>query len=338
MHNKTGVLLVNLGSPDSTDVKDVRKYLDEFLMDERVIDLPYILRALLVKGIILRTRPKRSARAYAKIWQADGSPLISISRKLKDLIQARVTNPIELGMRYGNPSIESGIDALLTKNDALERIYLIPLYPHYALASFETVVEKVRSVLAAKKANVKLEIHPPFYNEPEYIDALATEIHSHAQNRFDYYLFSYHGIPYRHLRKCDPTGSHCTKTRDCCENPSIAHATCYRHQIKTTTALVAAKLGLQEKQYGIAYQSRLKGDSWLQPYTDEVLAQLPAQGVKKLAVICPAFVSDCLETLEEIAMEGKKTFLENGGQEFLQIPCLNTSEKWVKTLSGYARS
>ncbi len=328
-----GVLLVNLGSPDSTSVKDVRRYLDEFLMDERVLDIPWLTRRLLLSGIILRTRPKRSAKAYSKVWQDTGSPLIYISEQVKERVQLRTEAPVALGMRYGNPSIASALVELQKKG--VSEIRMIPLYPHYAMSSYETVVVKAKEELAKLNWDVPLKVMPPFYEDPKYIDALVASAEEALQQDYDQILFSYHGIPERHLHKPDPTDQHCLKVDNCCEKPSEAHAYCYRHQVFATTRAFVKKAGIPEDKYRVTFQSRLGRIPWLQPYTDQVLEQLPEEGHKKILVICPSFVSDCLETLEEIAMEGKKDFEEAGGDELVAIPCMNTHERWIETLADW---
>ncbi|NNC69631.1 MAG: ferrochelatase [Flavobacteriaceae bacterium] len=331
---KKGVLLVNLGSPDSTSTKDVRRYLDEFLMDERVIDIPYWKRYLLIKGIILNTRPKRSAAAYKKIWWNEGSPLVVISERFKEKVAEKLHIPVSLGMRYGSMSIKNGIQELV--DDGVEEILLVPLYPHYAMSSYETVVEKAKQVNRDHYPTIKMDVLPVFYNNNEYIKALASNIKSHL-NGFDYdhVLFSYHGIPERHIYKSDTTNSHCKIDGSCCETASKAHRTCYRHQCFETTKAIVQELELAEGTYSNSFQSRLLKDPWLKPYTDFELEKFPKEGKKKLAVITPAFVSDCLETLEEIAMEGKEEFLEAGGEEFKYIPCLNDDDLWVNVMAGW---
>lgn len=328
---KKGILLVNLGSPDSTNVKDVRKYLDEFLMDERVIDIPYWKRYLLIKGIILNTRPKRSAAAYKKIWWDEGSPLVVISERFKEKVAEKLQIPVALGMRYGSMSIKKGLQELV--DEGVEEVLLIPLYPHYAMSSYETVVEKAKEVNRANFPNIKMDVLPVFYNNKAYIKALASSIKSHL-NGFDYdhVLFSYHGIPERHIYKSDTTKSHCKIDGSCCETPSNAHRTCYRHQCFETTKAVVKELELKEGTYSNSFQSRLLKDPWLKPYTDFELEKFPKEGKKKLAVVTPAFVSDCLETLEEIAMEGKEEFLEAGGTNYKHIPCLNDNDDWVDVM------
>jgi len=331
---KKGVLLVNLGSPDSTKVKDVRRYLDEFLMDERVIDIPYWKRFLLIKGIILNVRPKKSAAAYKKIWWKEGSPLVVISERFADKVKRNLDVPLALGMRYGSMSIEKALNEL--KEQDVTEVFLIPLYPHYAMSSFETVVEKTKDLINASFKNMSLEVKPVFYNDPEYIRVMSENLKEQLEGfDYDHILFSYHGIPERHIFKGDPTGSHCKLDGTCCEVSSEAHKTCYRHQCFETTKGMVKELGLKEGTYRNSFQSRLLKDPWLKPYTDHELEAMPEQGIKKLAVITPAFVADCLETLEEIAMEGKEEFLAFGGEEFRHISCLNESEAWVEVVKNW---
>ena len=332
-----GILLVNLGSPDSTDVADVKRYLNEFLMDERVIDLPYWLRKFVVEGIVLNTRPKKSAAAYRKIWWEEGSPLIVLSQRLLHKLQAKVAEPVALGMRYGNPSIKAGIESLLAQQADLEEIFLIALYPHYAMSSFETVVVKAREVIAKDFPHLGLSVQKAFYDEPAYIDVLTRSIQDFLTDEVDHLLFSYHGVPERHVKKGDFSKSHCLKVENCCSHTHACQSVCYRHQVIRTSDLVAEKLGLSRDEYTIAFQSRLGPDPWLKPYTAKTLEEFPERGIKKLAVVCPAFVSDCLETMEEIGMEGKEDFLNAGGTDFTMIPCLNDDDAWVEVLAGYIR-
>ncbi|MEO6636752.1 MAG: ferrochelatase [Ginsengibacter sp.] len=332
--SKKGILLMNLGSPDSTDVADVKKYLDQFLMDERVIDKSWLTRALLVKGIIVPFRAPKSAEAYKTIWTKDGSPLVVLTRQLQAALQSKIDEPVEIAMRYGNPSPEQAFDALLQRAPNLEEVIALPLYPHYAMSSYETAVEYAREVHDKNKYAFKLSFIDPFYNEPHYIDALAGVFRPYIEKDYDQLLFSYHGVPGRHIRKSDTTGNHCLQVENCCEIASPAHAHCYRHQVFTTTRLVTEKLNIPKDKYSISFQSRL-GKGWLTPFTDIRLAEMPAEGIKKLLIVCPAFVSDCLETLEEIAIRGKEIFMEAGGESFEMIPCLNTHPLWVKAIEGY---
>lgn len=325
---KKGVILTNLGSPDTTDLKDVRKYLTQFLMDERVIDISYIKRLLLVRGIIVPFRTPKSAEAYKTIWWSEGSPLITISKQLQAAVQQHLDMPVELCMRYGNPTPKAAYDKLLAANPELEEVIILPLYPHYAMSSFETAVEYMKQVHAEHGYNFKLNFIGPYYNNAGYIQALAESMKPYLEKEYDQILFSYHGIPGRHLRKTDPTKNHCLTVHDCCNVASPAHAFCYRHQVFETTRLVTEKLGIPKNKFSLSFQSRL-GKGWLEPFTDIRLEQLPKQGVKKLLILCPAFVSDCLETLEEIAMRGKETFMEAGGETYEMIPCMNTQQPWV---------
>lgn len=335
-NSKKGIILINLGSPDSTKVPDVRKYLDEFLMDERVIDKPWLFRALLVKGIIVPFRAPKSAEAYEKIWTDEGSPLIVHTKHLQKALQSRIDEPVEIAMRYGNPTPEDAYEALLKKQPDINEVIVLPLYPHYAMSSYETGVEYMKEVYNKKKYPFKVSFIPPFYNEENYLNALAENIRPYLDQKHDHILFSYHGIPGRHIRKSDVTGCHCLETENCCETPSPAHEFCYRHQVKTTTKLVTEKLGIPTEKYSISFQSRL-GKGWLEPFTDFRLAEMPKEGIKNLLILCPAFVSDCLETLEEIAMRGKDIFMLAGGESFTMIPCLNTHPLWVDAVEKYMR-
>jgi ferrochelatase len=333
---KKGIVLMNLGSPDSTEVKDVRRYLKEFLMDERVIDVPYLVRSFLINGIIVPFRAPKSAEAYKTIWTKDGSPLVVLTRQLQKAMQQQVEQPVEIAMRYGNPTPQAAFDNLLKNNPDLEEVLAIPLYPHYAMSSFETAVESAKEVHEQNKYPFKLHFLKPFYNEPHYINALAENIKPFLQKEHDHILFSYHGIPGRHIRKSDITGAHCLKIENCCEVASPAHAHCYRHQVFTTTRLVMEQLNIPKDKYSISFQSRL-GKGWLEPFTDIRLVEMPKEGIKKLLILCPAFVSDCLETLEEIDERGKEEFIKAGGESFTMIPCLNTNPLWVNVLANWVK-
>ncbi len=329
------VLLVNLGSPDSTSVGDVRRYLNEFLMDGRVIDTPWPLRRLIV-GMILINRPKQSAEAYRKIWLPEGSPLIVTSRKVQAKLQELVPAvPVELAMRYQNPSIKSAIRKLKEQN--IDKVFLIPLFPHYAMSSYETAVARVLEVAGVIAPKMKIVVQPPYGDAPDYIAALVDSAANHLEAGYDHLLFSFHGIPERHLRKSDPTGGHCLTVPNCCETASPAHATCYRAQCFKTMAAFVEQAGIPANQCSISFQSRLGRDPWLKPYTDYELVDLPKRGYKRLLVICPAFVSDCLETLEEIGLRGRETFLAAGGEWFAQIPCLNAHPLWISALEKMVR-
>jgi ferrochelatase len=326
------VLLVNLGSPDSPSVPDVRRYLREFLMDGRVLDVNWLVRFCIVNFAILPSRPKQSAHAYHSIWTPEGSPLIVTSRHLCDKLQQTVTVPVELAMRYQNPSISAAVRALAEKG--VQQTLLVPLFPHYAMSSFETAVERVKEVASRLAPQMKITVQPPCYDHPDYIAALAASAQDFLAQGFDHLLFSFHGLPERHLRKSDSTGSHCLATENCCQTSSPAHATCYRAQCFKTVAAFVRQTNLPAEKYSVAFQSRLGRDPWLKPYTDYELPRLVERGVKRLLVICPAFVADCLETLEEIGIRGRETFLSAGGKDFTLIPCLNEHPLWVQGLSG----
>jgi protoporphyrin/coproporphyrin ferrochelatase len=331
---KKGVLLVNLGSPDSPTAKDVKPYLDEFLMDERVIDVNPVLRNIIVRGIILNTRPKKSAEAYSKIWWEEGSPLIVISERFMEKVKQHTELPIALGMRYGSMTIINALQEL--KDQGVDEVFLVPLYPHYAMSSYETVVVKVLEVQKQDFPEMEITTLPAFYSNPDYVKILSESIAEGLKNfDYDHILFSYHGIPERHIKKSDPTNFHCQLNGACCKTNSVAHHTCYRHQCYDTTELVKKQLGLPEDKVSTSFQSRLGSDPWLQPFTDKEFERLGQAGVKKLAVITPAFVSDCLETLEEIAMEGKHQFQEAGGGDYIHIPCLNDRDEWAQLMAKW---
>lgn len=322
---------MNLGSPDSTSVKDVRKYLNEFLMDGRVIDIPFLARTLLVKGIIVPFRAPKSAEAYRTIWTENGSPLVEFTRQLQNKVQQQIDFPVTIAMRYGSPSPKDAYEELLRKADGLEEVILFPQYPHYAMSSYETAVEYMKEVHEKEKYRFKLTVIKPYYNDVHYIRAMCENIKPHLEQAYDHLLFSYHGVPARHLKKSDITGCHCMQVENCCDKDSPAHAYCYRHQCFATTKLIIEQLRIPANKYSISFQSRL-GKGWLKPFTDIRLGQMPKEGIKKLLIICPAFVSDCLETLEEIAIRGKEIFVEAGGENYAMIPCLNIHPLWVKAI------
>ena len=325
-----GVLLVNLGSPNSPSVHDVRKYLREFLMDGRVLDAPWPVRFCVVNFAILPFRPKASAHAYRKIWMPEGSPLVITSRHVQKKLQGRLTKPVELAMRYQNPSIKSALRKLAEKG--VTDLLIIPLFPHYAMSSYESAVQRVKVIAAKLTPQIKIKIQPPYFDAADYIAALVASAKNHLEGGYDHLLFSFHGIPERHLRKSDPTGCHCLRVENCCELPSPAHATCYRAQCFKTVAAFVAQAGVPKEKYSVAFQSRLGRDPWLKPYSDLEIEKFPARGIKKLLVICPSFVSDCLETIEEMGIRGRETFRAAGGDEFTLIPCMNEHPLWLDAL------
>ena len=254
---RRGIVLMNLGSPDSTEVKDVRKYLNEFLMDKRVIDIPYLQRLLLVRGIIVPFRAPKSAEAYRTIWWKGGSPLIELTKQLQKKVQQELTEPVTIAMRYGNPTPAIAYDELLQRDPAIEEVILLPLYPHYAMSSYETAVEYMKEVHAKGKYKFRLTTIKPYYNDADYINAMIENIRPYLAQEYDHILFSYHGVPGRHIKKSDVTGKHCLQAENCCEVNSEAHKFCYRHQCFTTTKLITSQLNIPADKDSIAFQSRL---------------------------------------------------------------------------------
>ena len=331
---KRAVLLVNLGSPASTSVADVRAYLREFLGDERVIDAPsQPWRSMLLEGIILRTRPKKSAHAYEQVWTKEGSPLVVTSRSVRQKLAATLgaDTPVYLAMRYGQPSIASVVAQIA--DDGVDELLLFPQYPHYAMSSWETVVVRVMEEVARQTPRPHVTTVQPFYTDPDYIDALHAVSAPYLAQPHDFLLFSYHGLPERHMRKADSSHSHCLLVPDCCITCSPAHATCYKAQCLATTRALVARAGIAAHRHSVSFQSRLLGEPWLRPFTDHELERLPKAGVRKLVVICAAFTADCLETLEEIQQQGRETFLAAGGESFTQIPCLNDHPAFIDFLA-----
>lgn len=326
------VLLLNLGSPDSPSVPDVKRYLREFLGDERVIDKPgsTLLRALLVQGIIIPFRAKNSAHAYASVWTEKGSPLVVTSRNTQTKLQSSTTLPVALAMNYGTPSIPDALVRLV--DQGVKRLLLFPQYPHYAMSSWETVVAKVHREAARLAPSMKIECVQPYYQDDDYISALVESARPYLAKAHDHLLFSYHGIPVRHLTKADSSGAHCQIVPDCCITCSPIHSTCYKAQITRTTHLFAQKAGLDPAKWSLSFQSRIAGEPWIAPFTDHLFEQLPKQGRKRLLVITPAFVTDCLETLEEIRIQGAENFKAAGGEWFEHIPCLNDQPVWIEFL------
>jgi len=336
-NNKSAVLLVNLGSPVSPEKKDVGRYLKEFLMDPYVIDVPYLLRYFLVNFMIVPKRAANSAALYKKIWAQEGSPLIvnteNLTRKVSDVLNI----PVIMAMRYGEPSIASSIKKL--KALKVDNLYVVPLYPQYAMSTTLSVNKEVEKQIAKYLPGIRITTTPPFYKDKEYISLLASNMKSQlADKSFDHLLFSYHGLPERHLRKTDPSGSHCLASESCCQTSHEAHQFCYKHQCFLTTELLAKTMGLTADRYSVSFQSRLGKDPWIQPYTSEAILKLAEKGIKKLAVTTPAFVSDCLETIEEIGMEAKEDFLNAGGEEFHRIICLNDDFTWAETLGKWSKT
>jgi ferrochelatase len=325
---------VNLGTPASYEREDVRSYLAEFLMDRHVLDVAWPIRRAIVSGFILPFRPKRSAAAYARIWDAagagTGSPLLHYSKLCETALSERLNIPSALAMRYGEPNIADAMAGLVAQG--VSEILLVPLYPQHADSTRTTSIAAVRAALPAE---VALSVLPPFYADPGYLDAQAALIEDHLPAQWDHLLLSYHGLPERHITTADPTGNHCLAGNDCCTVPSLAHATCYRHQVYETSRLLAERLGISPDQYSVSFQSRLGRLPWLTPHTDQLLQEFYERGVNNLVVACPAFVADNLETLEEIGMAGRDLFINAGGGAFTLVPCLNDESAWIEILAEF---
>ncbi len=335
--HRTGVILVNLGTPDSPDVPQVRRYLKQFLNDPYVIDIPPVPRWILVNGIILRTRPAKSAEAYRKIWSERGSPLLYHTQDLGRSVQGLLGDDfhVEIAMRYGNPSIESTIQKLAEQG--IEKWVFVPLYPQYSYAATVTAVVEIQK--AMNDCPGEFDILGDFPMEEGYLQAFEEVIREvHATFRPDHTLFSYHGIPERHLIRGDrELKGVCLKSSDCCATWGPHNRLCYRAQSFAGARELAKRLGLTQSQYSLSFQSRLGRTPWIQPFTDLLLDELPSKGVKRLAVACPSFVADCLETLEEIAIRAREQFIAAGGEDLVLIPSLNSRPTWAKAVADRVR-
>lgn len=335
----TGVLLVNLGTPNSTETGDVRRYLREFLSDPRVVDISPVGRWLLLNLVILPFRPAKSAEAYRSIWTERGSPLLTHGLDLRDGLQAELGDGfrVELAMRYGNPSIPNTLEGLVGQD--LERIVVVPLFPQYSSAASGSALDRVFEV-AGKMWNVPtMRTVAPFYDDPGFIQAFA-EVARPVLRDFepDHILLSYHGVPERQVQKSDPTGEHCLMAENCCSSIVPANRFCYRAHCFATSRALAESLALGPDDYTVCFQSRLGRTPWIQPYTDEQLPILYEQGFRRLAIFCPAFVADCLETLEEIGIRAKEDWAALGGEALELVPSLNATPAWVTALADLVRS
>jgi ferrochelatase len=334
-----GVLLLNLGTPDSPAVADVRRYLREFLSDPRVIDIPALPRWLLLNLVILPFRPRTSAGAYQKVWTPQGSPLLVHSRGLAAGVAKQLGDRfvVELAMRYGAPSIPAAIERLQAAG--VGRISVLPLFPQYSSAATGSALARVFKALSEEQNIPSLRALPAFYENSDFISAFAG-VARPALEAFDpdFVLFSYHGLPERQVRASDRSGRHCFASDDCCAAIGDANADCYRAQCFATTRALAAALGLPAEAHSVSFQSRLGRTPWIRPYTDHVLPELAGRGLRRLAVMCPAFVADCLETLEEIAIRAKQQWEQAGGDELLLVPSLNADPAWITCVSHWVRA
>lgn len=338
MMQKTGVLLVNLGTPDAAERGAVWRYLRQFLLDGRVIDLPWLGRNLLVRGIILPFRTGNSTKLYQQLWTPDGSPLKVYGQRLAAGVQQQLGEgyAVELAMRYQNPSIESAIERLMAQQ--VREIVVFPLFPQYASATTGSVHEEVMRVFSEKQTVPGLRFVNSYHDLGAMIDIFEENARQFGIENYDHVLFSYHGLPQRHLRKADAEqggGGHCLKSLDCCQTLCAKNQFCYSAQCHATTAALVKKLGLKKGQYTTCFQSRLGKDPWVMPYTSEVIEERQKHGDKKLLVFCPAFVSDCLETTIEISVEYHEEFLKKGGEKLDLVPSLNDHPRWVEAVANF---
>lgn len=333
-----GVLLLQLGTPDSPDPGDVRRYLREFLSDPRVLDLPAPVRGALLNGIILPFRPARSSEAYEKIWTENGSPLLLNTEALAAGVAERLGAGyrVAVGMRYQRPSIESAVDELMAAH--CDRIVVLPLFPHYASASSGSAAQKALEVLGSRWNVPGVTTIAPFFDDPGYLRSVAEVARPHLESfRPDHVLFSYHGIPEKQVRKSDTTGRWCLAVDDCCSQLNEANRFCYRAQAFASTRLLVDELGLPDGTHGTTFQSRLAGQKWIEPYTDKELDRLYAKGVRRLAILTPSFTADCLETIEEIGIRAEEQWKALGGDELLLVPCVNAHPTFVEAVSDLVR-
>ncbi len=334
-----GLLLLNVGTPDDPSEASVRRYLREFLSDPRVMDLHPIARWLLLNLVILPLRPAKSAEAYRKVWTDEGSPLLVHGRALADAVARRLGGGwrVQLGMRYGNPSIASALGALVEAG--VHRIVVFPLFPQYASSTTGSALQKVYEEAGRREVAPALAVVPPFFDDDGFLEAQAALVRGRlGGGRFDHVLFTFHGLPERHVRRADPTGAHCLVQEACCSTTDPVHRYCYRRQCLATASHLAERLSLAPGGWSVAFQSRLGRTPWLRPYTEQRIAQLAQEGVASLLVVAPSFTADCLETLEELGLRGRERFLAAGGRRFELVPALNASERWVETVARLARS
>ena len=336
LQENEGVLLINLGSPKELSKKSVRQYLRVFLSDDNVVDLPKFFQQFILRLFILPFRPKNTLEAYEKIWTKEGSPLIISTESIANKLTKKTGWNVEYAMRYEEPSIEKALHKF--KKKEINKIYVISLYPHNAMATTVTTELETRNVAMNVSNDFELIFTKPFFDNEEYINAMVNSIRPYVENKsYDKIIFSYHGIPKRQAKKTDETGEHCFSTSNCCEIENDGSKDCYRSHTRIASDLTAKKLGLEDDQWEIAYQSRI-GPGWLTPFTDKRLAKLPEEGKDNIAILCPSFISDCLETLEEIDIRGRETFLKAGGKNMTYIPCLNDSEDTINLLENLVRA
>jgi len=334
--SKIGVLLINLGTPDDPSTGSVRRYLRQFLLDPRVIDINPILRNILVRGIIAPFRAFPSGKLYRELWTDNGSPLKHYGYKIKDMLQERLGSEyvVELGMRYQNPSIDTAAEAL--QKAKVDKIVIFPMFPHYASASSGSAIEEAMKVITSWLTIPELACVSSYHDHPKLIKIFADNARKYDMAEYDHFLFSFHGIPQRQLRKSD-VSNYCLQSKDCCQSICDSNKMCYSAQCYDTAFKIADELGLSREQYSIGFQSRLGKDPWTEPFTPDVLKKLRSDGVKKLLVFSPSFVSDCLETTIEIGDEYHEEFIEMGGEKLDLVESLNENPLWAEAIEDIIR-
>jgi len=335
---KIGVVLMNLGTPVGSDPRSVRSYLAQFLMDPYVIDIPWLMRWILVHLLILPRRPKVSSHAYSLVWTERGSPLRFHTADLTEKVRAALGNDyaVEMGMRYGQPSIESALEKLAAAN--CRSLIAIPLFPQYSLAATESAVSEFRRVAGKALPDRPSVIVRDFFDDSRFLAAFEATCREELENKKpDFVLFSFHGLPERHVKKTDATRSHCLSSETCCAEMTEKNRNCYRAQSYATARALAQRLGLAPDKFGVSFQSRLGRTPWIKPYTDHLYDELPRRGIRRLLVVSPSFVADCLETLEEIEIRGREQFLKAGGTELWLTPSLNSRDDWARAVADFVR-
>jgi protoporphyrin/coproporphyrin ferrochelatase len=331
--DRTGVLLINIGTPDEATPEAVGRYLREFLMDEYVLDMPFWKRWFLVNWIIVPRRKHDSAKHYQEIQTEDGSPLMVHTKGFATGLGAELSKRdgnyvVEIGMRYGNPSISEALSKLKASN--VNRLVVMPLYPQYTQSSFVTAIVEAKKQARQIGIENQLSFVDPFYDDAGFIRAWAQRVEEQVGDReLDHVVLTYHGIPTRHIKKMDPSGGHCLGSPDCCAEIGVVNQNCYRAQCFATSRAIARELGLEADRFTTCFQSQFGRDEWIGPSLDNLLRELPGRGLKRVAVLSPSFVADCLETVEEIGIRGREDFKEAGGEELTLVPCLNSDPAWI---------
>tara|TARA_Y100000590_G_scaffold77997_1_gene86598 strand:- start:14999 stop:16018 length:1020 start_codon:yes stop_codon:yes gene_type:complete len=326
------ILLINLGSPKSLAINDVKNYLKEFLSDDYVIDLPKFLQQIILRCFILPFRTPKTKRAYQSIWDSNGSPLIHNTNLIAKSLNKKTGWNVQIAMRYQQPSIKNSI--LTFKNNQINDIIILPLYPHNAMSTTKSTEKAISAIVKKYHPDLRYKLIEPFYNHPKYINALAEQIKPNIKNKYDKLIFSYHGLPERHIRKSDSSGKHCLFNSSCCDIDCVESKTCYRSNVLKTSKLIANKLALNDYKWMVTFQSRVTiiDRKWLKPFTDIELMNFPKNNINNIVILCPSFVADCLETLEEINIRERESFFKAGGKKFTYIPCLNNDQNFIEFL------